>query len=406
MIIALITIIISLVLSLSLSNKIFAPATIVAALWLFCIMAYWIYPHNLLALKDQFYIGISLWVGAFTFATLLTQSISQKSNNLTLPNEKIRNLYYILTLITFPLMLWKIYSLIISLGLTNNIFYNLRVLAIGNIKGVEDGTSQNYFASLWIVTYLIELLHFRKKNLWRLIILFLINISWAFLVMSKTSFLNIFLSTMVILLFKNIIKPKYIYLSLAAIFIFFTSIQIVRTSNLKKNEKLSYDFFTLYVLSGMPAFETIKPHSSENLGENTFRFFYAVGQKLGISEIKAKKPILKYVPVNKDKTMSTNVYTTLYPFFKDFGFSGIFYSAFLIGIFYGYIYKKVLKKNNPMTITYSILVVSLVTQFMNETTISTLSFIIQILIFSHIPYWSNYIVIRASKNEIESYHQS
>ena len=99
MIIALITIIISLVLSLSLSNKIFAPATIVAALWLFCIMAYWIYPHNLLALKDQFYIGISLWVGAFTFATLLTQSISQKSNNLTLPNEKIRNLYYILTLI-------------------------------------------------------------------------------------------------------------------------------------------------------------------------------------------------------------------------------------------------------------------------------------------------------------------
>jgi oligosaccharide repeat unit polymerase len=212
--------------------------------------------------------------------------------------------------------------------------------------------------------------------------------------MSKTIFLNIFLSTLVILLFKKIIKTRYIFISLALIFIFFTSLQLIRISKLNKNEDLGYDFFSLYVLSGMPAFDTVKENSSENYGENTFRFFYAVGNKLGISDLKAKDPILNYVYVNKNKTIVTNVYTTLYPFFKDFGYYGIFYSALVIGFFYGYVYKKVQKNNKPMTITFSILVVGLVTQFMNETTISTLSFIIQILILSHIPYWSKKFVLK------------
>ncbi len=392
MIYAIIITALSLLLSIRTSKNIFTPATIVSAVWLFCIIAYNIYPHNLLHLKIQFYTGISIWVGIFTLSSLFVQSIYQKSINTENPNLSFRNFYFFITLITFPYMIWYIFNVLRDSGMLNNIFLNLRSAALGNIKGLEEGTSKNYFAPLWLVAYIIELLHFNKKRIWIFIFLIFVNLSWAFLIMSKMAFLNFFVSTLVILFFKNIIRTKTILISIGVLFVFFTYFQILRSNKQEvKDNKLKYDFFSQYVLSGIPAFETIQPNSSKYWGQNTFRFFDAVAYKTGLSGTKPQPPILDFVYVdkNKDKKVFTNVYTTLYPYFKDFGYKGIFYFALLIGLFYGYIYKKALKKDNPMMITYSILVAALITQFMNETTITTLSFLIQILILSHIPYWIN-----------------
>ena len=381
---------ISLFLSLRTSKNIFAPATLVSALWLFCILAYNIYPHNLFHLKSQFYTGISIWVGIFTLSALFTQSIYQKSNNTENPNQSLRNFYFFVTLITFPYMMWSIFNLLREAGLTNDLFLNLRTAAMGNIKGLEEGTSKNYFAPLWLVTYVIELLHFNKKRLWIFIILLIINLSWAFLIMSKMAFLNIFISTFVVLFFYRTIKTRTILITLGAILVFFTYFQILRSREIElKNDELKYDMFTLYVLGGMPAFETLQPHSSEYFGQNTFRFINAVAYKTGLKNKKPQNPILAFVDVSEDKKVHTNTYTTLYPYFKDFGYKGIFFFALFVGIFYGYIYKKALKRDNPMIITYSILFAALVTQFMNETTFTTMSFLLQILILSHLPYWIN-----------------
>ncbi|VBB46866.1 conserved membrane hypothetical protein [uncultured Paludibacter sp.] len=396
MIYAIIITSISLLLSLRTSKNIFAPATIVSALWLFCILAYNLYPHNLFHLRIQFYTGISIWVGVFTLSSLLTQSIFQKANNTENPNLSLRNLYVFITLISFPYVMWHIFNILKEAGLLNNIFLNLRSAAMGSVKGLEEGTSKNYFAPLWLVAYVIELLHYRKKQrLWILITLLLINLTWAFLIMSKMTFLNIFVSTFIILFFYRKIKTKTILISLGAVFIFFTYFQILRSREMElKDNKLKYDFFTLYVLGGMPAFETVKPRSSNYSGENTFRFFNAVTYKTGLKSQKPSSPILEFVNVGKNNDVFTNTYTTLYPYFKDFGFKGIFFFAIFVGFFYGYLYKKALKKDNPMVIIYSIFFTALLTQFMNETTFTTLSFLIQIIILSHLPYWMNKKIIK------------
>ncbi len=389
----------SLLLSLRTSKNIFAPATLVSALWLFCIVAYNIYPHNLLPLRTQFYTGISIWVGVFTVSSLFTQSIYQKANNKHEPNLSVQNFYFFISILSFPLVLWDIYNLLSSMGLLDNIFLNLRNAAMGKIKGLEEGTSNNYFAPLWLVSYIIELLHYNKKRRVYLLLLLFINFSWAFLIMSKMAILNIFLSTLVVLFFKNKIKPKAIIISLAILFVFFTFFQLLRStkSEINKNE-LKYDFFSLYVLAGIPAFETVKPASSESFGENTFRFFNAVKYKTGLTNKKAASPVLEFIFVDKNNKVYSNVYTTLYPFFKDFGFKGIFYFAILIGVFYGYIFKKAINKSNPMLVVYSILITSIATQFMNETIITTMSFLIQILLISHLPYWFNKKVSMEIKN--------
>ena len=98
-------------------------------------------------------------------------------------------------------MLWRIFNLLSDSGLLNNIFINLRNAASGNINGLEEGTSKNYFAPLWLVAYVIELLHFKKERTWIFIFLLFVNLIWAFLIMSKMTFLNIFVSTFIVLFF-------------------------------------------------------------------------------------------------------------------------------------------------------------------------------------------------------------
>lgn len=394
MIYALLIILVFLYLSILTSKNILSPATIVCGLWLFCISAYNIHQHNLYPLKDQFYTGISIWIASFAFFSLFTQSLSFKTTNNFEPNLNVRNLYFYITLLTFPFSVYHIYSLINELGLSSNLFINLRNLAVGNIKGMDEGTSNNYFATFWLVAYAIELLHYERKRLFQFIILLFVNLCWASIVMSKTMFLYIFVSTLVILLFKRIIKPKVIYISLGAIFVFFILLQLIRTpDNFKKDNELKYDFFSLYVLTGMPAFEQVRPNSSHYFGENTLRFFYAVGKPIGLTEKKAINPILDFIYVDKYKTTATNVYTNIYPYFKDFGYNGIMIFGIMIGIFYGYVYKKALMLNYPLTITFSIIVTGLITEFMNENTFTTLSFLIQVMLISHFPYWMNKKII-------------
>lgn len=389
MIIAIITTFISLMLSLIISKKILAPATIVSAIWLFCILAYWLYPHNYLDLNGQFYIGISLWVGCFSFFSLLRESLSIKDKNTAEPNQLIRNVYFIITLISFPISVFGIFSIIQQHGLSNHLLSGLRSLAIGDLKGLEEGTSNNYFATLWLVTYAIELLHYKKKRLPRIIMLLLINLSWGVMVMAKINFLNLIFTSLAILFFKNVIKPKAIYISIALLFVFFSTFQVIRTVGAKDKDDLTYDFFSLYVLSGMPAFEKTHANSSEYWGKSTFRFFYKVGEKIGITDHESEKALLPFINIGKKNPTHTNIYTTLYPFYKDFGYYGIAIFAALVGFFYGFLFKGLMNRNNALLITYSILSASLVIQFMSENTFSTMSFVIQILFLSHLPYWGN-----------------
>ena len=388
MIIAIFTTTISLLLSLFLTKKILAPSTVVSAIWLFCILAFWLYPHGYVKLNEQFHIAISLWVGFFSFFSLFRQSISIRERHTTEPAKVVRDIYFIIALISFPLSVWSVFSIIQDYGLSGHIYSALRDIAIGNVRGLEEGISNNYFATLWLVAYCIELVHYNKKNLARILILFVINFGWAFLVMAKMNFLNLLISTLTILFFKNVIKPKVIYISLAVVFAFFTFIQVIRTVGAEDKDDLKYDFFSQYVISGMPAFEKIKPSSSEYFGQSSFRFFYKVANKLGISSKTPEDALQPFTNVGKTKPSHTNVYTTLYPFFKDFGYLGVIIFGALTGLLYGYLYKGLINSNYPFFVTYAILGTSLFIQFMSDNTLSTLSFVIQIIIFSHLPYWT------------------
>ena len=210
--------------------------------------------------------------------------------------------------------------------------------------------------------------------------MFVLNLFYAVISLGKTNFLTLFAVTLIILLHKKLIKAKVAFLGAALLFLVFVFIQILR-SNAGESLDLN-SFIAMYFLSGVPAFETVTPHSNVYFGENTFRFFYAVRYELGLSSIKPVNPVLPFINV----PILTNTYTVLYPYYKDFGFAGIAVFGSFAGYVYGWMFRKLQLKDYYFTTIYAILSVGLFVQFMNETIFTLFSQNLQYVIIALIPF--------------------
>lgn len=112
----------------------------------------------------------------------------------------------------------------------------------------------------------------------------------------------------------------------------------------------------------MSAFDTLTPMSSEHFGENVFRLVYAIGNHFGII---STPPIEVLLPFIK-KPIETNTYTTMYPFFKDFGYIGIAVFSSFLGFFYGMVFKKAQQKDAVAIIMYAYFIYMILMQYAED----------------------------------------
>ena len=84
--------------------------------------------------------------------------------------------------------------------------------------------------------------------------------------------------------------------------------------------------------------------------------------------------------------VETNTYTVLYPFYKDFGTSGVLFFSVIYGSVYGYLYKKTVTGNKFALIVYAMLLNYIILQFIGDFIFTNLSMEIQHLIFAILPF--------------------
>jgi oligosaccharide repeat unit polymerase len=181
-----------------------------------------------------------------------------------------------------------------------------------------------------------------------------------------------------VLYFKKIITLKPLLIGLIALFFFF-----VGFTSLRHNVDFEgQDMLTTYIVGNMSAFDTLTPNSSTHLGENTFRIFYAIANKLHLSSIEPVSVFQPwiYTPV------STNTYTGMYPFFKDFGYWGVGIFAVFYGLFFGWLFKKAQNGNAFFILLFSYLVMSVVMQYVSELFFAGLSGKIKFVILLLLPF--------------------
>ncbi len=361
----------------------YAPAVLFTGAWLVAIGAYAILDHGAHPLRPDTLKALTIWLTGFTLATWVMQSFrfNPLLKGIT-PSVPVRDMYYYFSLATLPVMIWAVVMIIRHTG--GNPFSALRD---ANVRENEQGIrTTGFFVVFWMVSYIMELRVLSKTNLWRVIVLFCINLFYVIISLGKMNMMILFLSTAIILSEKGIIKLKHLFIAVPVLIGLMLSLQLARGS-LRSMDNIN-EFCAIYLGTSIANLNTnVKPHSAEQPGENTFRIYYAVKSKLDGGKTKVVDPILEFKGVQIDKTWyGSNTFTALYPFYKDYGIAGIWVFAIFFGLLFGLIFRLSEDGSICALVLYAAWIGSVPMQIIGDTFFSVLSQNIQYLIAVLIPF--------------------
>lgn len=357
----------------------YAPTVLATGVWLVSLIAYAWIDHGLHPLTNQTCTIITSWLTCFCLPAWCVQSVYIKPifKDVT-TSVTARDIYYYFSLATLPLMILSVVWVIARSG--GNPFSALRDANVSETNGIR---TTGFFVIFWMISYLIELQVISKNNIGRVILLFFINLFYAFISMGKMNFMILFLASAIILTQQKIIKLWHLAIGGVLLLFLFIGIQTIRGSYTTPKK-----FAALYLTSSMGNLNTnLQPETAEHFGENTFRLFYAVKSSLDGGRTKPVDPILDFKRVEVGEfVFGSNTYTTLYPFYKDFGKNGVMIFAVILGLIFGYLFKTAEDNSHFSLVLYAILAGTIVMQFIGDTFFTVLSQNIQYLVAAIIPF--------------------
>ena len=358
------------------NDDLFSPVFISNVLWGIFVLLYNVTSNGLYPLGEKFYLAILLWSFLFTIGGWLVKKDNVKFREFV-PNTLVLNIFFVVVILIAPITMMKIYQKA-SEGPTDILFFNLRLL---NTNPEDFDFSLGIFGyvySLAAISLMAEFLANKGKiykNI-KIIILIVINAALSILTVSRTAFFFLLIALFIIYAFKKTVKVKHFLYVIGGIMLLFIGMTFLKDSfddGVNINDSLA-----LYLFSGMAAFETLEPAPVDyDFGANVFRIVYAIGKSLGFGTEPVSN-ILDYVSVPE----KTNVFTFLYPFYRDFGFLGIGIFGFLYGLLFQFIYKNARKVKGFYLLFYSYLISVLLFQFVGDTLVTNLSMSLQYLFFS------------------------
>lgn len=143
-------------------RNILSPSIITSAVWLACLLSFLFMGHNLPELKFQTLISISVWILFFSISSLFFQACDYSKSALNEPSLLLRNIYLIISIITYPLLLSFAYKAI-SLGTTGNWAMDLRMAALGETPYFTK-PFESFYVVFWNVSFFWRLSHSKKGN--------------------------------------------------------------------------------------------------------------------------------------------------------------------------------------------------------------------------------------------------
>lgn len=358
---------------------IFSPWTLSLVVWLGMLILFTFYSDKLYPITSQFYLSITIWLSIFVFTSFATFNLMEhKTVPYSLTGIEINlyfyYLFFVIAIILSPMYMYKVWQ-IVSMFDSKDMMNNIRTLSVyGDSMGIL------YYATVLAPALLMVCLwRYPKIPFWQLAIIIICCIINSLSIMEKGTFFLVVLCSIYVLYERGKIKVRTIggiFITLIILFYFFNLMRGGEESDYAKNETL-LDFVAMYIMSPPVAFCTVSADISDVYGHNSLSIIYAIIERLGIAHIDTGEKLQEFVFV----PISTNVYTILQPFFRDFGYTGIAFFSGIYGIFHGYLYR-LSKNGNAFGIclyTYEIYI--LVLQFYQENIfISGLYFVLLLMI--------------------------
>jgi oligosaccharide repeat unit polymerase len=371
-----------------------SPVFILSSIWVFIYFSLMLRMKNIEFL-DIKYLLFFMSVLIFSLGFFLVVRNKKKLKNNKYVNIKInyRKRTNILVFISFCIFI--LYLLEIIPVFMNNFQYNFwQTINIAEREGLIKENilvsyGRNFIFSFFVLTYISYLIHPNKTN--KNLFIYLLAIYSFFLIFGARG--GMFWSVLIIgfgyLIINNSNNKKIfkllviMFISIILIFISFSFLKFVFD-----NQNSSFDFllkyFRIYFTTPPLAFIQYLNTPLEMLfGQNTFRFFIAIFNSIGF-DLNPPSGVQEFIYIYGD---STNVYTHLHYYTRDFGLIYAFIIQFLLGVLHGYFYLKVRISNKINLFQLSIflfLYFPLIYQYFDDKYISIFSTWLQIFIWTYL----------------------
>lgn len=366
----------------------FSPWSITILVWAAILLLLRIEGPLLYPLTSQFYTALALWVTALCITAFVTYTLMKGSplglEARTTTNSRkpcieerhiVFNALFALSIIMTPLYAWNVYK-IVSQFSADDMMNNVRLLA-------NEGSGQGILAYSVVINQLlliVALWSYPRIPTWQLVTIIVSCLMGALAIMEKGAIFFILLMCFYVMYERRVVKMRTIVvisaLTLAGFYLFNLARQ-GENSDYAQNETFA-DFIAMYLASPSVAFSRLTPDLTPQIGANTFEFFYAVLDKLGIGQFVVHQKLQDFVWV----PMPTNVYTVMQPFFIDFGFPGVAFFGAIYGVIFGVLYRLYQNEKKMACVLYTYSIYILVLQFYQDNFMLSLSYIIQLSILT------------------------
>lgn len=272
------------------------------------------------------------------------------------------------------LIVWLIYRIwVIGSTGPSQFFLNLRLSSNG-IDEYEALGLVGKFYPLVFAFFIFENLYSQENNKFPRVVLWLWMLLYAVATMGKFAILTPVFVWLVINGLQGKVKSSQLLKTITVLFFVMLLIHVVRSG--EESEFNLGEMLSIYIYSPIIALGYYNIDSSMPYGSYVFRFIYAVGNYFGMAT-KPADVIMPYVNV----PWETNVYTVLFPFYHDFGYSGVFLFSAFFGLFFAIIFLLYARFSNLYLMLFSAFVTLIFSQFIVEGFFSVFSMNLQIFLY-------------------------
>ncbi len=379
-------------------KKIFHPSVLFSTVWFGVITLHFIsrftllpklFPLSLEAYSLFFFGALFFTIGS-VYTTLFQQTlVSRQPIGNSVISSKLRIILLGVCTLGVPFFIQSSFKAFLAsqvddffVGLRNELSY-----------GDTDIGPTKYLVSLSFIIFATNLVaYFKNKTITNRILIwlsFVVAIVYAIFSTGRTFFLYIIIIYIGVSYVLNTKFRLRFFLGLIPVFlIFFILFGMIFgkggdfEGSFSQNLKSSSETTAIYVVSPLSAFdyEIHQPRVLNYPGENTLRFFYIIGESLGLVRLKNfnKSLIQDFVFIPYEN----NVFTIYSPFIKDAGAIYSFLFLLLIGIFHSVIHNKAVNlKSNKFTVYYALLLYPLIMSFFQEQYLTLISTWLQFIFY-------------------------
>ncbi len=348
------------------------PAVVTSGLWFVLLVLYTYLDHGLYALSDKFYYALLLWVIPLCIVSLLVLHTRRPMPTLLSNDVNETTMKWMQPIVFISLIIASI-GVIYRGHLYNpeNIFHGIRQASIATLKADEFLIALPLWASIFVeitnaialpfCLYIVLLNKDRKK----IVCVVLISLLFLYTLIrsSKTTIAQVAFAFFCLLWYKQKINKRNFLLAVGLIFGIILIPHVLRRED-STDEFIFIEFMNLYLLSPLPAFDSILHQYTlieDFSGEYTFRAFIKLFQLFDPTIIGNSDPFNLHnwatIPI------PTNVYTVMFSFYADFGMLGIAIFSVLYGLFFGILYKRMQEGYTVAILLYACLFYALLFQF-------------------------------------------